>query len=394
MKPLSIAEILHPIPVAQFLETYWGRQFLVQAGDPGRFASLVNWESIGASLRDHSWQSPAIRIFANGSAIDQSEFLREEDGFGSQRVTRVLVEAVEQRLSRGALLSLNWSDHRFPAIRRLAREFEYGFRERTQANIYAGYSQSKGFQPHWDDHEAFVLQVSGRKLWRIYGRTSEAPLYRDLLPDETPPSEVVWSGELEAGGLLYIPRGVWHDAEAKDEPTIHLTVGLDCATGIDLLAWMQKELRASAAFRTDLPRLATAASQREHAVRLLEEIIALLDETVVERFLAADDLSAPAVRVGGLTGSAGDGKLRWLPPRPVAIAVEETLGRFIELDCLGQHWHLPRWTEPVVRLIAEEREITRQEICQREGNSLSARDVDEAVTYLIQKGLIEEGGAA
>lgn len=388
MNHLSIAEILSPTPLATFLDAYWGKQFLVQKGDPERFTPLVNWEAIGSALRHHSWQPETIRIFSGGAPVPQTEFLREEDGF-----FHVALEAVEGRLAGGALLSLNAVDRCFPAIRRLAREFEYTFRERMQINLYAGYSGSKGFHPHWDAHDVIVLQVSGSKLWRIYGRTSEAPLYRDLLPGEVAPEELAWTGELKAGDFLYLPRGVWHDAEATDEPTIHLTVGLDRVTGIDLVAWLQKELRKSAVFRTDLPRFATAGHKREHAARLREEILAMLDEDCVQRFLDADDLQAPAVRLGGLSGGNAEGKIRWLPPRPVELTVEQTLGRFIEMDCLGQHWYVPRWTEAVLRAIADEREITRKQILERIGSPYTARDVDEAVAYLMGKGLIEEVGS-
>ena len=27
---------------------------------------------------------------------------------------------------------------------------------------------SQGFAPHWDDIEAFVLQLEGKKHWRVY----------------------------------------------------------------------------------------------------------------------------------------------------------------------------------------------------------------------------------
>jgi len=36
---------------------------------------------------------------------------------------------------------------------------------------------SQGFAPHWDDIEAFVLQLEGRKHWRVY----EPRLYWSLV---------------------------------------------------------------------------------------------------------------------------------------------------------------------------------------------------------------------
>ena len=48
---------------------------------------------------------------------------------------------------------------------------------------------------------------------------------------------------LEAGDLLYIPRGWWHVAMPLDEPTLHLTVGVNNLTGADFLRWFADRLR-------------------------------------------------------------------------------------------------------------------------------------------------------
>ena len=36
------------------------------------------------------------------------------------------------------------------------------------ANAYLTPSGEQGFAPHYDDIEAFVLQLEGRKRWRVY----------------------------------------------------------------------------------------------------------------------------------------------------------------------------------------------------------------------------------
>lgn len=72
---------------------------------------------------------------------------------------------------------------------------------------------TQGFAPHYDDIEAFVLQIEGRKRWRVYqplNDDSTLPRYssenfkQSELP--TPMIDVV----LEQGDLLYFPRGFIH----------------------------------------------------------------------------------------------------------------------------------------------------------------------------------------
>ncbi|XP_063237656.1 ribosomal oxygenase 1 isoform X2 [Bacillus rossius redtenbacheri] len=83
------------------------------------------------------------------------------------------------------------------------------------ANAYLTPPQSQGFAPHYDDIEAFILQLEGQKQWRLYApRTQQEVLPRfssDNLAEEEigrPIMEVV----LSPGDLLYFPRGTIHQA--------------------------------------------------------------------------------------------------------------------------------------------------------------------------------------
>ena len=57
--------------------------------------------------------------------------------------------------------------------------------------------------------------------------TRKYPLAVDVEPTVEKPDTPLWEGMLEDGDLLYIPRGWWHVATPLDEPTLHLTVGVN-----------------------------------------------------------------------------------------------------------------------------------------------------------------------
>lgn len=101
-------------------------------------------------------------------------------------------------------------------------------------NVYATPPNSQGFAPHYDDIDAFVIQLEGAKRWRVY-----APFADDEYPrtssknfsqEEISELEVLFDGTLEAGDFLYVPRGFIHQAEcATDAHSLHATISCNQA---------------------------------------------------------------------------------------------------------------------------------------------------------------------
>ena len=71
------------------------------------------------------------------------------------------------------------------------------------------------------------MQLLGRKRWILRKPNFEFPLYMQQtknFPDIKEPEEIYMDVILEAGDILYIPRGWWHDPLPLDEETFHLAV--------------------------------------------------------------------------------------------------------------------------------------------------------------------------
>eukprot|EP00850_Spirogloea_muscicola_P019778 SM000199S05405 [mRNA] locus=s199:33566:36667:- [translate_table: standard] len=92
-------------------------------------------------------------------------------------------------------------------------------------NCIAG---AQGFSPHYDDIEAFILQIEGKKRWQCYApRNKEQILPRTSSPDFTQEEigEPILTVTLEPGDLLYMPRGTIHQAISSDSShSLHLTI--------------------------------------------------------------------------------------------------------------------------------------------------------------------------
>lgn len=115
----------------------------------------------------------------------------------------------------------------------LIKELEWVF----TINAYATPTNSQGFGLHTDNQDVFVLQLSGRKDWRVLHRPIVDPIQGQMLgrPGSLDPTAMMryaeaggqpeWEGTLEPGDLLYIPRGFVHEAKTSDvAPSLHLTI--------------------------------------------------------------------------------------------------------------------------------------------------------------------------
>jgi len=96
------------------------------------------------------------------------------------------------------------------------------------ANWYITPIGSCAYLPHTDSEENFIVQLSGAKKWKFYNTTSLYPVldlcnYEDDCNEIDPPlaardAETIGNGQLPSvtlhpGDLLYVPRGMVHDAE-------------------------------------------------------------------------------------------------------------------------------------------------------------------------------------
>ena len=134
---------------------------------------------------------------------------------------------------KGCSLRLSWPQKHSDTVWRMVSLLEEHFGCGGGANVYATPPGKQGFAPHWDDIDAFILQLEGAKRWRVYAPRSAAesrPRFSspNLAPDELGP--LIGEAVLEAGDVLYLPRGFVHQADtpsgAEESGSLHLTVSV------------------------------------------------------------------------------------------------------------------------------------------------------------------------
>jgi len=175
---------------------------------------------------------------------------------------------------------------------------------RVSANLYVAPPQSRGLDRHQDGHDVLILQVEGRKRWKVWSNDAPPPL--DSLPALTfeggsrlrrdyrgtpfggrsvADSEVAgkkeWSFDLSPGEMIYVPRGFAHDVWTEESHSAHLTFGFHLVSWVDLLITVVAQAsRRHGPIREGLPiGFARVAPLGDDVRRKTRELLALLTDT-------------------------------------------------------------------------------------------------------------------
>jgi ribosomal protein L16 Arg81 hydroxylase len=285
---IAFDRVISPLSRDSFLSEFWGKSFLRVAGYKGKFASLLSWDEFNVILKQHRLPPSQLKLFRDGKQIDSNVYMTANKGR-----PRLNPGAFINHLSEGATLILDNIDNLAPAVGKLTESFEEILRSRTLANLYASWRTRKGFDLHWDDQETAILQLSGRKYWKVYPSTRLHPLIEDVEASPTPTGEPAWEGSLEDGDMLYLPRGWWHVAFPLDEPSLHLTVTIIPADGTDFLRWIVERLKSFPEVRMNVPHLASDADRKEYISKLRQRLNEVWDDDALETFIAEWESNIP-----------------------------------------------------------------------------------------------------
>jgi ribosomal protein L16 Arg81 hydroxylase len=224
---LSLAWLLEPLSVDNFLDEIWGTEHLHVTRDRADyFNDLVAQSSTLDGLLEYFRHEPSGIRLVRGPDKKGPDNYRLSDG-------SLDVAAVGKDFADGFTIVIDGIEQYVRTIGTLARSIEVELNFPTQVNAYITPSQSSGLVPHYDDHDVLVLQIQGSKSWHLYvgadrpareiQRDTEKAIAFESLPAST---DLL----LNAGDVLYVPRGRVHAAETHAEASIHLTVGIHSPT--------------------------------------------------------------------------------------------------------------------------------------------------------------------
>src|SRR5581483_8017293 len=302
-----------------------------------------------------------LKLYRDGQALDPSQYLTPAM-FG---VPRVDAGRLVLSLAQGASLILDDVQEMAPQVRDLMGAFQDALQTDAFANLYAGWHNNNAFSRHWDPQEAVVLQLAGRKRWRVYRPTRPNPLQHDDVPPPT--AAPAWEGTINDGDVLYIPRGWWHDAFPLGEPSLHLTVSLTPPTALDYLGWVMSRLKNNAELRASLPPAGDGAWRPTMEMKIAALVTDALRAARLEEFQRqweANIRPDPHINLPGA------------PYEQLAPLNENSLVRLASLHRLsfaradenfefaaaGRLWTVPKALQPALAKLQNNRELSVREL--------------------------------
>jgi hypothetical protein len=291
----TLADLLAPVSFGEFLEVFRARKRLhITALDPTRAESLFSWRDIDALLSGHVLDEN-VRILRDGVRVPRHLYTSNE---GKQ----FNVRAFHDLLPQGVSIVVDDIHRAIPQISVLATAIERKMGISTNVNAYLSFSKGGAFKTHWDIMDVLILQIYGKKQWRIWKPENLYPVEmadRGKVNTDVAPDQEI---ELAPGDILFIPRGEPHCAAVSADRSVHLTIGLLSWTGIDFLDHLHKEAARDPVVRMDLPRHFSDEQSEAHEAALKQRLHQLIDSASMQQYLLEDDLlrpPTPQTAVGG-----------------------------------------------------------------------------------------------
>ena len=256
---------------------------MTRAADlPGSFDDLLTADAVDELISERGVRTPFVRMAKDGTLTDRSRYTGS-GGFGAEVTDQLDSAGVLAAFAEGHTLVLQGLHRLWPSIIRFSGDLVEEIGHPVQVNSYITPASSRGFDPHHDVHDVFVLQIAGRKRWRIHEPVLESPLpeqpWEQLKTQvaERAAGEPLIDAELAPGDALYLPRGYLHSAVAQGELSIHLTIGVHPITRATIVDELLREARLDEALRTSLPAGVDLGDPDELAAHVRATLTALTD---------------------------------------------------------------------------------------------------------------------
>jgi hypothetical protein len=237
---------LAPHTARDFVEEVIGEAALYVPGTPNKFKDLCSWADLNRLLEYGGLAYPRVRLVTDSHEIPDEQYSRR----GLSGYPRLRVGGVNRALREGGVLIIESIEDLLAPIAACCRVFEAVLELPVQADLYA--SLKDGAHPfETNDHDLFIIQLDGQRQWRVL--SSSVPVMSSGNPIGS--AELAdWTGVLQPGDLLYLPRR-WAFADCHiDGPSLFLGIKFKSPTALDLVRRIFNAVTQNGLLDRDCPR--------------------------------------------------------------------------------------------------------------------------------------------
>ena len=273
----SFEDLLAPLTIDEFRKALRERTLIFRrgAGD-NRLAGLLDWETLRNLVEDDSFPGPQVRITRNSRALHGVMYL---DG------KKMNAEKFAKLMHGGASLITQPIDPCVPALHALCESARDHVSDFVWAGAVAQTGGGGALTIHYDTQDLIILQLAGRKRWRIFSPTVDFPL-REFRSHGEPSDNLVLDEVLAPGDFLFLPAGFWHVCENGPDLSLHGIIFFQAATGLQALGSLTHKLKDDLAFRRPLRRFESTEERVAHEKFLKAQLIRKIEDASFDELLA------------------------------------------------------------------------------------------------------------
>lgn len=246
----------------EFLRRHWQKKPLLARRALPQYGAMLTRDRLFALAARDDVQSRLVTRAGNRWTVAHGPFARRR---------------LERLPASGWTLLVQGVNHVLPAAESLLLEFAFIPYARLDDVMVSYAPPGGGVGPHFDSYDVFLLQVAGRRRWRVSSQ-------RDLALIENAPLKLLrrfrsrreWV--LEPGDMLYLPPKAAHDGIAVDH-CLTASIGFRAPSAQELgarfLEFLQDELALKGIYRD--PELEAPRRPARIEGDMLRKVVRMLD---------------------------------------------------------------------------------------------------------------------
>lgn len=251
----SFASLISPITVDQFFTEYWEKNFLrIHRESHSYYNQILKVGDLDQYLQDQNIPPHFIRVVKNEFEYEARTWTNLEEMRTGDTCRVLAVDKLFSAFEAGGTIILNRAHKYIPSLTQFAVRLEHELKFSVTTNLYLTPPHSRGLFTHFDPHCVMILQISGRKKWRLYHVAETLPAgHIDYLTSQETVGTPAYECILQPGDLLYVPRGLVHEADTLDQSSVHITLGLKTKSWFHLIEDLAALAMTDPIFRQGLP---------------------------------------------------------------------------------------------------------------------------------------------